>query len=571
MSGSHSTQVNSAAAPNSHYSVIIIGGGINGSGLFRDLCLQGVDCLLIEKDDFCSGASAAPSRLIHGGIKYLETGEFRLVKQSLVERNLLIKNAPHYAKPLPTVLPIYSWFGGIVPSVLRFFGRSVRMNDRGTAITEVGLQLYDLFGRHFRGMPRHSLWSRTRALAEMPDLTPKIVAAGLYYEGQVTHAERLGLELVLDGLRDNPASLALNHTAVIGTDGGAILAKDLVSGEEYRFTTQIVVNAGGAWIDKVNHALGVQSAHMGGHKGSHVILDHPELLRALRGRMVYFGSADGRVNLLYPFMGNVLVGSTDIPISDPDMAVCTEDEINYLISTVGEVFPNIRIDRSQVVYNYCGVRPLPRSSSEDPGAVSRDHSIAFDTLPNADLPVLSLIGGKWTTFRGFAEEAADLVLHHCGKFRRASTQGLPIGGGRDYPPADREETFIEEVASKHGLTRERVKLLFTRYGTKASHVAAWCASAEDRPLMSIPDYSIRELAFICSTELTRRLTDLLFRRTDIALTGRLNRQVILEAGQVAAVACRWDSERLNNEIAQAETTALVHGLFLPKETISAMG
>lgn len=151
------------------YRVVIIGGSINGCCLFRNLSAQGVSCLLIDRQDLCSGASAAPSRLIHGGIKYLETGEFRLVRQSARERNLLLQNEPHYVRPLDTVQPVYSWCGGIVPSIKRFFRLKAKMSDRGAAITEVGLLLYDFFGRHFRTMPRHRMLLRNSALAAMPE------------------------------------------------------------------------------------------------------------------------------------------------------------------------------------------------------------------------------------------------------------------------------------------------------------------------------------------------------------------------------------------------------------------
>ena len=548
--------------PGSHYPVVIIGGGINGCGLFRDLCLQGVDVLLVEKGDFCSGASAAPSRLIHGGIKYLETGEFRLVKQSAVERNLLIRNAPHYVKPLETVLPINSWFGGIIPSILRFFGRPAKMNDRGAIITEIGLCLYDLFGRQYRGMPRHQFWLRRQALAAMPDLSPGIVAAGSYYEGRVTHAERLGLEVLLDGLQDNPGSCALNHTTILAHRSGMLILRDTVSGAERRVSADIVVNAAGAWIDKVNCSLGINSAHMGGTKGSHVIVHNPALHRALHGRMIYFGSADGRVNLLYPFMDNVLIGATDIPVKDPDTATCSEAEIEYLVSVVKEVFPRIPVDREQVVFTYCGVRPLPRSDAVDPGAVSRDHSVAEDTLPGTKIPVLSLIGGKWTTFRGFAEEVADRILAQLDRPRRASTRELGIGGGNEYPPETSRSAYLNEISQTFGLTTERATTLFERYGTHATAVAAWCREQEDRSLNSLPDYTIAELARICRHELATRLSDILFRRTDIALSGRLSAEVIREVSLIAAPIHGWSDRRLADEVANAKAEATMHGMAL---------
>lgn len=533
-----------------HYPVIIIGGGINGCGLFRDLNAQGVNCLLLDRQDFCSGASASPSRLIHGGIKYLETGEFRLVRQSARERNLLLQNAPHYVKPLETVLPVYSWWGGIIPSIRRFLGLKTKMNDRGAAITEVGLLLYDLFGRHFRTMPRHRMLLRKSALKAMPDLNRKIIAAGIYYEGRVTHSERLALELILDGSADNPGSLALNHAVPVGTADGGIEIRDALTGRTAVVKADIVINAGGAWIDAVNADLGIASRHMGGNKGSHIIVRNERLVDALDGRMIYFGSADGRVNLLYPFMGNVLVGSTDIPIEDPDDAVCSDEERTYLVSVTREVFPEIEIQPEEIVMTYCGVRPLPRSEGMDPGLVSRDHSIAEDTLPGTQIPVYSLIGGKWTTFRGFAEEAADLVLKRLGHARRKSTENLPIGGGTGFPAdAAAMERVIDALASVGGRSRETTARSIERYGMRASDLMRTLEATRAMPLTSLPDFELAELHWICRNEMVEHLDDLLFRRTEVALSGRMSLEVIRETAGIAAGFLGWETDRQEREVA----------------------
>jgi glycerol-3-phosphate dehydrogenase len=544
----------------SRYPVVIIGGGINGCGLFRDLSAQGVACLLVDKGDFCSGASAAPSRLIHGGIKYLETGEFRLVRQSAMERNLLLKNAPHYVTALETVLPVSSWFGGIVPSIRRFFGLKATLNDRGAIITEFGLRIYDLFGRHSRTMPNHRMVSKRQMLADMPDLTRRIVAAGIYYEGRITHAERLGLELVLDGMADTPGAVALNHVSVAGSADGCIDLVDQLTGERRTVTADLVVNAGGAWIDAVNRALGIATRHMGGTKGSHLVVRNDRLHAALKGRMIYFGSADGRVNLLYPFMGNVLVGSTDIAIDDPDLAVCDADERRYLSSVTREVFPDIMIDPDQIVMSYCGVRPLPRSTGLDSGAVSRDHSIVRDVMPGSLTPVYSLIGGKWTTYRGFAEEAADLVLAVLGKPRLRSTRMLAIGGGKDFPVDEVVQARLIDAVAANGHSRETAAQRVHRYGTRARLVGA--GTAAERPLSSLCAYGEAEIAWICRNESVGRLADLLFRRTDIALSGQLSHAVIAETASIAADVLGWDAARRQMEIDATVRNCQLMGMVL---------
>lgn len=338
------------------YDAVILGAGINGCGTFRDLALQGLRVLLLERGDFCQGASAASSRLMHGGLKYLETGEFRLVKESLTERNMLLATAPHYVHPLECVVPVRSVWGGIMGSAARFLGLKAKLDDRGWLITALGLRLYDLYGRALQAMPDHRMLGRNGLRRMLPDLSAALAGAGIYYEGQLSHAERLGLELVLDAEAANPAARALNHVSLTGVSGDVLTWRD-AAGRPAQARARVVINAGGAWIDAINAQLGVLSRLMGGSRGSHLILDHSALFKALDGRMIYFGTPDGRVNLIYPFMGKVLVGATDIPQADPDVAVCTAEEEAYLCAAVAEVFPDLPIRADHVVQRFCGVRP----------------------------------------------------------------------------------------------------------------------------------------------------------------------------------------------------------------------
>jgi glycerol-3-phosphate dehydrogenase len=529
----------------SHYPVLIIGAGINGCGTFRDLCVQRVDCLLIDRTDICSGASAAPSRLIHGGIKYLETNEFRLVRESAMERNRLMRNAPHYVKPLEVVFPTKYWFAGLKDAVLGYFGFKARIKNRGALLIEIGLQIYDFYNRKVRALPDHRFLNKSVLREDFPAITHEAVAAGTYYEGRVTHAERLGLELVLDGLAANPASALSTYTEVLGQPkAGRLKLKDTITGEIREVTADIVINASGAWIDKVNEGLGIPTQYMGGSKGSHLIVKHKGLMEAMNGRMMYFGCKDGRFNLLYPFFGNALVGSTDLPQPDADQARTTSEETDYLLDMVSEIFPHIKLTRDDVILTYCGVRPLPRANGKDIGDVSRDHSIGRDVLPDTQVPVLSLIGGKWTTFRAFSEQSCDAVLSLLGRSRKVSTVDLPIGGGRDYP---KDDTARASLVAKVGET------LFERYGTKAQAVYDFSATSQDKSLSSLPSYSTGEITYICTHENVQRLADLLLRRTAITMEGLLTPEVIQETAFIAAQALGWDKARTGSEIEYAKS------------------
>ncbi|MEQ8922500.1 MAG: glycerol-3-phosphate dehydrogenase/oxidase [Marinovum algicola] len=502
--------------------VLILGGGINGCGTFRELCAQGVNCLLLERTDFCAGASAASSRLMHGGLKYLETGEFRLVRESAEERNRLLKNAAHYVRPLPSILPLRSRFGGILPSVLRFFRLKAALNDRGTLITRLGLTLYDLYGRNFRAMPTHRMLSRAELGRRVAGLDKGVIGAGLYYEGQLSHAERLGLELVLDGEALHPGARALNYVTVTGQQDGIVTYRH--AGQVHRVRPRIVVNAGGAWIDRVNATLGLETQLMGGSKGAHLVVENIALYEALNGHMVYFGTADGRVNLLYPFMGKVLIGSTDIKIDDPDAAVCDQEEADYMRAAVAEVFPGIPVTEDQIRHRFSGVRPLPRADGEI-GLVTRDHSIEQYALPSG-APVLCLIGGKWTTFRSFSAQATDRVLAHLGQVRQCGTEGMQIGGGKGYPTEAERDAWIARCARDTGVPAGRIDKLLERYGTRAAEIAA--RLGQDRRLRSLPEYSREELAWLIRNERVGDVEDLLFRRTTIAISGALTEAVRIE-------------------------------------------
>ncbi|HIY65589.1 MAG TPA: FAD-dependent oxidoreductase, partial [Candidatus Agrococcus pullicola] len=251
-------------------SVLIVGGGINGIALFRDLSLQGVDAVLLERSDFASGASAASSHMIHGGIRYLENGEFRLVRESVQERNALLKSAPHYVKPLQTTVPIYSTFSGILSAPLRFLTHSTgKPKERGAVLIKLGLTIYDLFSRDGGSVPRHKFLGRRRSLAELPELDESIKYTATYFDASMHDPERLALDVLQDARSSNAGSFALNYVEAIGRDDAGVLVRDRESGEEFSIAADVIVNTSGPWTDLTNEALGRATQFMGGTKGSH--------------------------------------------------------------------------------------------------------------------------------------------------------------------------------------------------------------------------------------------------------------------------------------------------------------
>lgn len=547
-----------ALAERPYADVLIIGGGINGLATFRDLAMQGVDVALVERADFVSGASAASSHMIHGGIRYLENGEFRLVHEAVTERNGLLKIAPHYVRPLQTTIPIFSTFSGVLTAPLRFLRHGGgKPRERGAALIKIGLVIYDSFSRGggpfgSGTVPRHTFHGRKRSLAQLPQLNPGVKYTATYWDASLHDPERLALDVLRDGrAAGRDRARAANYTAAVGVRGGRVVLRDAVTGAETEFAASVIINASGPWTDLTNLALGEPTRFMGGTKGSHIVVDDPELLAATGGRELFFENEDGRIVLIYPLKGRVLVGTTDLEHDMGDPAVCTEAEVDYFLDLVEQVLPAVRVDRSQIVHRFAGVRPLPGHDDLAPGFVSRDYRIEAQPLAGADATVLSLVGGKWTTFRASAEHLADRVLHLLAQPRRGSTRGVPIGGGRGFPTTERaRQQWIAAHAA--GIPPERAAVLLDRYGTVASAVIdAIADDPDDAPLVHARDYSTAELRHLAATEDVVHLDDVLQRRTSLAFTGAVTHESAAEVADAIAPVLGWDAVTCRIEVLRA--------------------
>jgi glycerol-3-phosphate dehydrogenase len=484
--------------------VLIVGGGINGIGTFRDLSLQGVNTLLIDRGDFCSGASGASSRMAHGGIRYLENGEFRLVREAVQERNRMILNAPTLVKPLPTTIPIFKTFSGTLNAPLKFLGLLEKPSERGGLIVKVGLIFYDAFTGKNRAVPRHVFDRRSQALKKFPRLNPDIRYAATYYDGIILSPERLSIELLLDAEKEGDHARSINYVSLTGVENGLVTLREEVSGTELVVRPQIIINAAGPWIDRTNRMLGLTTQYVGPTKGSHLVLDNPELRQAISDHEFFFENEDGRIVLIFPLFDKVMIGTSDLPISDPDSARCTDEEVDYFIGLVGRVFPGIKVSREQIVFRFSGVRPLAFTKAKNAGQITRDHHIQEDILGN--IPVYSLVGGKWTSFRAFSEQATDRALAFLNQERKSNTKSLPIGGGKD-----------------------------------------------SRPIKTEPQYSREEIASMAKGEKIVHLDDLLLRRTLLAYLGQLTRPLVVELADSLGEALGWDAVQIKLEMERVIT------------------
>ncbi|MBN9200182.1 MAG: FAD-dependent oxidoreductase, partial [Microbacterium chocolatum] len=487
--------------------------------------------------------------------------------------NALVKTAPHYVRPLPTTVPIFSTFSGILSAPLRFLThKQGKHTERGALLIKVGLVIYDFFSRDGGAVPRHRFHGRTRTLSELPALNDRVKYTATYFDASMHDPERLALDVLYDGLDAGDNARAANYLEAVGMGEGGLRVRDRVSGEEFDLTAPVIVNASGPWTDLTNEQLGKPTTYMGGTKGSHIVLDNPELLEATGGREIFFEHEDGRIVLIYPLKGRVMVGTTDLDHDMREPAVCTEDEIDYFFDLVGHVFPDIRVDREQIVYRFSGVRPLPRHDDTQPGFVSRDYRI--EEAPAAGRPgttVLSLVGGKWTTFRALGEQLSDRVLEHLehlGRSRTRSTQGLMIGGALGYPRTQRARSaWVSDHAD--GRDHARVDQLLERYGTRA---AALIESLDDSdaPLVSLPDYSTGEIRYLVETEYVVHLIDVLLRRTSVAFVGKTSLPALRELADIAGDVLGWDAATREEEV--AETARILrerHGVELSEDSVLA--
>lgn len=390
-----------AAPGNPLFDVIVIGGGIIGCGIARDAALRGLKVALVEKHDFGSGTTAGSTRLIHGGLRYLATGDFTLVRMDMREREILLKIAPHLVKPLPFLLPL--------PRSL--FGRLK---------LRIGMYLYDWLSFD-KSLPRHRILSPEELREAEPGLdASRFHGAALFYDAQCAWPERLALENVIDA--HEHGALVHNYTEVVRAihDGGRLVGvqvKKVLTGEDGDLRGRIVVNASGPWFDRVAQRIASSPRpRLRTTKGIHIACE-PFIQHA-----IFLESAvDGRAVFAIPWMGHTWVGTTDTDFDgNPATASATKEDIDYVVASLAPLLPAIRTAKKH--WATAGVRALVRKEGSASG-VSRMHQITTD-VPG----LVSVLGGKLTGYRGIAEEVTDTVCRQLGHDARSTTATAPLPG-----------------------------------------------------------------------------------------------------------------------------------------------
>lgn len=516
--------------------VVILGAGVHGVAIARELLLQRVPVFLIDANDIAYGATSKSSRLIHGGLRYLEYGDVSLVRESLLERERLLESASHFVRPLRLFIPVRESWSGLWRSAIGFVGlrrTSWGKTLEGPAVprgywpTRIGLSMYDwLSGSNsFPGS----------AAVELDDPgIPRVDRqrySGMlaYSDAQMLFPERFVLALLADAediARNEGVSFTVKtHQSVTWNDGALHLAASATDAATV-IKPALIINATGAWGDRTLHALNIEREPLfGGTKGSHFLTWNAELKQALGQHAVYAEASDGRLVFILPFGDGILVGTTDNSFTgSPADVVATPEELAYLRQSVHEVF-GITLGDDDIVAHYCGVRPLPAQHTANT-AISRDHSLSWLNID--DTPILTLVGGKLTTWRSFAEEAVTTTLERLQRHRLNATVTRKVPG-HDPLPAGLEPgpDLWQRWASELDSTPDEIAALWPSYGTRVVAPLQETRGQPSRTITGTP-FTTRIVRWIIEREHVVRLEDLVERRLMLAFARELPRATIEE-------------------------------------------
>ena len=517
------------------FEVVVIGGGMAGAGIARDAAIRGYRTLLLERRDFAFGTTSRSSKLIHGGLRYLELFDFGLVRESLRERERLQRLAPHLVRPLPFIVPVY---------------RGAR---RGMITVRVGMKLYDLLTPGKRTDDYRTM-SRAETLQREPHLEPRdLLGAGFYFDDLLLLPERLCLENVLSARRWGAAVFNYAQVTAITRPPAPgprplwkIEVRDVLGGSVAHVTARVVVNAAGPWVDRVRRLARVDQGRrcLRTTKGIHLLLpritEHAVYIAAKRDERMFF---------VIPWRQFSLVGTTDTDFEgDLDRLAATREEAEYLLQETQRVFPTTRVREEDIAYTYAGVRPLAFEEGRIATAVSREHKV----IPEGETGTfLSITGTKLTCYRSLAEEAVDRVGRLLGRPVPCRTHGLALDGSDgDGTVEVRLWADVADVARRSGLDPEQIQNLLQIYGRRYPAVlesAARAPELRERLCKQNPDIRA-QLLYAVEHELTETLSDFLLRRTGIGTSACMGldccRQIAAWMGEIRG----WDARRVDREI-----------------------
>ncbi len=539
------------------YDLVIVGGGITGASTAWDAALRGLKVALLEKDDFAHATTSGSSKLVHGGLRYLVNGEFRLVRESLRERRIWENVAPHMVHPLPFVLPTYGW------------GMS------GPIVMGIGLALYDLlsFDRNWlsdddKKLPGFRRISKGKALDMMPSLKREnLTGAMIYYDCQMHAPERLCLECI-EGAVEYGADAA-NYAEVTGFVTEASMKRgvkvagvtvlDKLTGDTHTIRGRVVVNAAGPWADKTMALVDETPARrLIRSKGIHIITRDIS-----GGNALAIKSEIGGHFFVIPWRGHTIIGTTDTVFEeDPDALGVTERDIENFLLVVNDGLPGLNLKREDVLHFYAGLRPLvdttPKVADGEPAPkdsynASRSAEVFDHGAEEAIDGLISAIGGKWTTSRHLAEQVVDLALKKLGQTAACETHCTPVYGGE----IGRLKSYIERAQKNYQqLAPEIVANLVDFHGSRIGEVLATAderqGEREELLRRLAPETNVigAQVVHAVRHEMALHLEDVVFRRTGLGTLGHPGVPAITRAAELMRRELGWDETQLAREIAE---------------------
>jgi glycerol-3-phosphate dehydrogenase len=482
------------------FDVLILGGGINGAGIARDLALRGVKAALVEQRHFASGTSGKNSQLIHGGLRYLKLLQFHLVRESLRERAILLKLAPHLVTPQPFLMPMYGWASRI------FYG--------------AGLCIYDwLAGKSNVG--RHRVLSSSQVGAIEPSLARQGLTHGaIFYDCQI-HSARFVLENIWDASRNG--AVVVNY-ARADRRGDGVTITDNLSGESFPLRAAKLVDSTGAWASGEDLRL---------VRGSHLVIPR---VNASDNAIAHFEDS-GRIVFVIPW-GSArqlsLVGTTDVDHTDgPDNVHISTEETEYLLRIVRKLFPSAR--DTTPISTFSSLRPLIRTGATSATKTSREHRIW-----RAADGVVHVAGGKYTTYRVMSQEAADLISP-----APSTTADTPLGGNSQ-PQIDALLASASEIATRHSLTASDVERIIKNYGMQAPNLLAYIPPREPAGLTRV---ECAQIAFAIEHEMAETLADVMFVSTYWGYELRWTRETLTPFAEEIGRRLSWTATKISEQLA----------------------
>jgi glycerol-3-phosphate dehydrogenase len=531
------------------FDLIVVGAGINGSGIARDAAMRGLDVLLLDKGDVASGTTQWATRLIHGGLRYLEYYEVSLVRESLRDREILLHIAPHLVRPLGFLVPIYE------------------RAKHGPLMIRLGMIGYDTLSLD-KSLDNHHMLSREEALEREPGLNPEgLLGAAFYYDAQVEYAERIAVENAISAREHGAVVLTYCKVNRLVLDDGRVTGvefTDVLGGGSYRARAPVTVNVAGPWVDEVLGEIH-EGRMIGGTKGSHLIVD--PFPGAPKNEALYVEARrDGRPYFIVPWNGRYLIGTTDIRYDgDLDRVVADEEEIDYLIEETNYVIPEANLTRESVLFTYSGIRPLPFQPEGAEGSVTRSH-IVYDHAKGRGIGtkrssigedaarvegLISIVGGKLTTYRNLSRQTVDMVYEKLGREAPESrTSKVPLPGGE----TEEFETFAAWFKATSDLTDELAERLLKLYGVRALEVLEMAGDDPSLKMPLGPSATVEsgiigaEVLYAFRRELVQTLADVLLRRTMVGLGPSVGLDVDEAAARVAVKHLGWSEDRAKSEV-----------------------